>query len=87
MTWGQPPPAGPPGHPAPAPCQTEPVAGKHEGTVLGLGIRCFGELSAGFSDVCTCIASNRVDLAADCPVEAPAWLMGLCGFLGDLSCT
>ena len=28
-----------------------PVAGKHEGPVLGLGIGCFGELSAGFNDV------------------------------------
>ena len=28
-----------------------PVAGKHEGSVLGLGIGCFGELSAGFNDV------------------------------------
>ena len=36
-----------------------PVAGKHEGTVLGLGIGCFGELSAGFNDVCTFIARNR----------------------------
>jgi len=25
-----------------------------------------------------------VDDAVDCPVEIPAWLMGLCGFLGDL---
>ena len=30
-----------------------PVAGKYEGSVLGLGIGCFGELSAGFNDVCT----------------------------------
>ena len=29
---------------------------------------------------------TRVDVAVDCPVEIPAWLMGLCGFLGDLSC-
>ena len=36
-----------------------PVAGKHEGTVLGLGIGCFGELSAGFNGVCTFIARNR----------------------------
>ena len=36
-----------------------PVAGKYEGTVLGLGIGCFGELSAGFNDVCTFIARNR----------------------------
>ena len=36
-----------------------PVAGKHEGTVLGLGIGCFGELSAGFNDVCAFIARNR----------------------------
>ena len=35
------------------------MAGKHEGTVLGLGIGCFGELSAGFNDVCTFIARNR----------------------------
>jgi len=27
-----------------------------------------------------------VDDAVDCPVEAPALLMGLCGFLGDLPC-
>ena len=27
-----------------------------------------------------------VDDAVDCPVEVPAWLMGLCGFLGDLPC-
>jgi len=32
-----------------------PVAGKHEGTVLGLGIGYFGELPAGFNDVCTFI--------------------------------
>jgi len=25
-----------------------------------------------------------VDGAVDCPVEVPAWFMGLCGFLGDL---
>ena len=25
-----------------------------------------------------------VDDAVDCPVEVPSWLMGLCGFLGDL---
>ena len=37
-----------------------PEAGKYEGTVLGLGIGCFGELSAGFNDVCTFIARNRV---------------------------
>jgi len=29
---------------------------------------------------------GRVDDAVDCPVEVPAWLMGLCGFLGDLPC-
>ena len=29
---------------------------------------------------------TRVDDAVDCPVEVPAWLMGLCGFLGDLPC-
>jgi len=28
-----------------------PVAGKYEGMVLGLGIGCFGELSAGFNGV------------------------------------
>ena len=27
-----------------------------------------------------------VDDAVDCPVEVPAWLMGLCRFLGDLPC-
>ena len=27
-----------------------------------------------------------VDDAVDCPVEVPAWLMSLCGFLGDLPC-
>ena len=27
-----------------------------------------------------------VDGAVDCPVEVPAWLIGLCGFLGDLPC-
>jgi len=37
-----------------------PLAGKHEGMVLGLGIGCFGELSAGFNDVFTFIARNRV---------------------------
>jgi len=35
------------------------VAGKHEGTALGLGIGCFEELSAGFSNVYTFIARNR----------------------------
>ena len=35
------------------------MAGKYEGMVLELGIGCFGELSAGFSDVCTFIARNR----------------------------
>ena len=50
-----------------------PVAGKYEGTVLGLGIGCFGELSAGFNDVCTFIARNRavsyVDLYDKSPKE------------------
>ena len=36
-----------------------PVAGKYEGTVLGLGIGCFGELPAGFNGVCAFIARNR----------------------------
>ena len=36
-----------------------PVAGKYEGTVLGLGIGYFGEFSAGFNDVRTFIARNR----------------------------
>ena len=27
---------------------------------------------------------SLVDGAVDCPVEVPAWFMGLCGFLGDL---
>jgi len=35
------------------------VAGKHEGMVLELDLGCFGELSAGFNDVCTFIARNR----------------------------
>jgi len=35
------------------------VAGKYEGAVLGLGIGCFGELSARFNDVFTFIASSR----------------------------
>ena len=35
------------------------VAGKYEGTVLGLGIGCFGELSAGFN-VCPVIARTSV---------------------------
>jgi len=29
------------------------------GTVLGLGFGCFGELSAGFGDLCTFIARDR----------------------------
>ena len=41
------------------------MAGKHEGTVLGLGIGCFGELPAGFNDVCTFIARNRAVSYAD----------------------
>ena len=36
-----------------------PVAGKHEVTALGLGIGCFGELSAGFNGVFTFIARSR----------------------------
>jgi len=36
-----------------------PVAGKYEGTVLGLGNGCFGELPAVFNDVCAFIARNR----------------------------
>jgi len=36
-----------------------PVAGNYEGTVLELGIGCFGELPAGFNDVCAFIARNR----------------------------
>ena len=36
-----------------------PVAGKYEGTVLGLGIGRFGEQPAGFNGVCTFIARNR----------------------------
>ena len=43
-----------------------PVAGKHEGTALGLGIGCFGELSAGFNGVCTFIARNRAVSYKDC---------------------
>ena len=35
------------------------MAGKHDGAVLGLRIDCFGELPAGFNDVCTFIARNR----------------------------
>jgi len=35
-----------------------PVAGKYEGTGLGLGMGCFGESSAGFNDVFTFIARN-----------------------------
>jgi len=35
------------------------VAGKYEGTVFGLGIGCFGELSAGFNDVYTFIARKE----------------------------
>ena len=35
------------------------MAGKYEGTALGLGIGCFGELFAGFNDICTFIAQNR----------------------------
>ena len=31
-------------------------------------------------------AARAVDVAVDCPVEVHAWLMGLCGFLGELSC-
>ena len=36
-----------------------PVAGKYEGTVLGLGVGCFGELPAGFNGFSTFIARNR----------------------------
>jgi len=36
-----------------------PVAGKYEGTVLGIGIGCFGELPARFNGVFTFIARNR----------------------------
>jgi len=32
--------------------------GKHESTVLGLGLGCFGELPEGFSDVCTFIEAK-----------------------------
>jgi len=35
------------------------LAGKYEGTVLGLDIGCFGELSAGVNDVYTFIARSR----------------------------
>jgi len=31
-------------------------------------------------------APRCVDDAVDCPGEVPAWLMGLCRFLGDLPC-
>ena len=40
-------------------CRSRPVTAKYEGTVLGLGIDCFGELSAGINDVFTFIARNR----------------------------
>ena len=43
-----------------------PVAGKYEGTVLGLGIGCFGELPAGLNGVCTFIARNRAVSYVDC---------------------
>jgi len=36
-----------------------PVAGKYEGTVFGLRVGCFEELSAGFNGACTFIARNR----------------------------
>ena len=36
------------------------MAGKYEGTVLGLGIGCFGELLAGFNGVRTSIARSCV---------------------------
>jgi len=36
-----------------------PVAGKYEGTVLGLGIGCLGELPARFNNVRTFIARSR----------------------------
>jgi len=43
-----------------------PVAGKYDGTVLGLGIGCFGELSAGFNGACKFIAHNRAVSYVDC---------------------
>ena len=36
-----------------------PVAGKYEGTALGLSIGCSEELFVGFNGVCTFIARNR----------------------------
>ena len=41
------------------------MAGKYEGTVLGLGIGFFGELSAGFNGDCTFIARIRVGSYVD----------------------
>jgi len=37
----------------------EPVAGKYEGTTLGLGIGCMGELSVRSNEIYTPIARNR----------------------------
>ena len=48
-----------------------PVAGKYEGTVLGLGIGCFGELSAGINGACTFIARNRAVFHVDRYEEKP----------------
>ena len=55
-----------------------PVAGKYEGTALGLRIGCFGELSAGFNDVCTFIARNRAVSYLDCyDDESPKEALGM----------
>ena len=48
-----------------------PVAGKLKGTALVLGIGCFGELSAGFNEVCTFIARNRAVFHVDRYEEKP----------------
>ena len=34
----------------------------------------------------TWITVDVLEVVVDCPVEAPAWLMGIFGFLGSLSC-
>jgi len=64
-----------------------PAAGGHPSSLWGcggVGRSCSGNLCFATDIVEEELYHSNVDDAVDCPVEVPAWFMGLCGFLGDL---
>ena len=58
-----------------------PVAGKYEGTVLGLDIGCFGELSSGYNDIYIFNARNRAVSLGRYDAKSPEEALGM--FLKD----